>query len=373
MKKDKITESILAIVLFLVTFFNLFLPNAQLQKYVLTVFILIYTIITVKFIKFNKVDNLNKKNVILFFFILSILHVLFLYFIGIWTGFYKNSNYFNFTRFYRSILPYIIIVICSEIIRQIFISKKTSKNIIMVTIALILAEITTYFTQYGIKTLNDTLILIGYVSLPAISTNILCNYVTKRYGLIPNILYRIITSIYIYIFSILPDIYMFFQSLYRMIYPYFIYIILDRYFENKKFEKAVKRSKGSFVMFGICTLIAIGFIMLISCKFKYGILVVGSSSMAGTINKGDTVIFEQYNNQELEEGQIIVFIKDNIKTIHCIENIQIKNDETIYYTKGTNNQQQDEGYRTNSDIIGIVKFKIIAIGWPTIWFNDLFH
>lgn len=373
MKKNQLIEFTLVSIIFLVTFFSFFLPDAQLQKYVLTVFFLIYTIVVIKFVEFNKVDNLNKKKFILLILVLSVIHVLLLYFIGIWTGFYKNINHFSLTRFYSTILPYIVIIVCSEIIRQIFIIKQTKKNIIIITITLILAEIATYLTQYGISSLNETLILIGYISLPAISSNVLCNYIVKRYGLIPTIIYRIVTIIYIYIFNILPDIYMFFQSIYRILYPYFIYIILDRYFENNKFEKIAKNKKANLTFFIICVILAIGFVMLISCQFKYGILVVGSSSMAGTIDKGDAVVFEQYNNQPLEKGQIIVFVKDNIKTIHCIENIQIKNNETIYYTKGTNNLQQDEGYRTNSDIIGIVKFKIIALGWPTIWFNDLFH
>ncbi len=95
--------------------------------------------------------------------------------------------------------------------------------------------------------------------------------------------------------------------------------------------------------------------------------------MAGTIDKGDAIVYEKFDGRQLEKGQVIVFTKDNIKTIHAIENVQVKNNETIYYTKGTNNQQQDEGYRTNNDIIGVVKFRIIDIGWPTIWINDVFE
>lgn len=373
MKKDKTISLILSIALCAFTFFNLFCPNSQLQKYILTAFLVLFTVVAVRFIKFNNTSNLNTHKIILLISILSIVHILILYFIGIWAGFYRNSNLFSLRKLFYTILPYIVIIVCSEIIRQAFASKQSKANLILITISLILAETTTYFTQYTIATLNETLILFGYVFLPAISTNILCNYIVKRYGLLPNILYRVITTIYIYIFSILPDIYMFFQSIYRIIYPYFIYIILDKYFEKKKFEKSIKNKKVNIISFLFCIVLSTSFAMLISCQFRYGILVVGSSSMAGTINKGDAIVFEQYNKQKLKKGQIIVFIKDNIKTIHCIENIQIRNDETIYFTKGTNNLQQDEGYRTDSDIIGIVKFRIIAIGWPTIWLNNLFH
>jgi signal peptidase I len=94
--------------------------------------------------------------------------------------------------------------------------------------------------------------------------------------------------------------------------------------------------------------------------------------MTGSINKGDAIIFEQYKGQELEEGQVIIFYKDNIQTIHRIQDIQLLNGETIYYTKGENNQQKDDGYRIEQDIIGVVKFKLIYIGWPTIWVKQLF-
>ena len=110
-----------------------------------------------------------------------------------------------------------------------------------------------------------------------------------------------------------------------------------------------------------------------SCKLKYGIIVVGSSSMASSINKGDAVIFEAYTEQKLEEGQIIIFRKDNTITVHRIKDIQTLNEDIIFYTQGDNNQQRDDGYRTQEDIIGIVRLRVQYIGWPTIWLNELFE
>lgn len=230
-----------------------------------------------------------------------------------------------------------------------------------------------YLNMYSIKNLDSMLGLVGYVAFSAISINILCNYIVKRYGIIPNILYRIITTIYIYIFRVLPDIYLFFQSVYKIMYPYIIYIIIDNFFEKRTFKRVSKNEKIGLISLLVSIIIVFFIVMLVSCKFKYGILIVGSSSMTGAIDKGDAVVFERYDKQQLKKEQIIVFIKDNIKTIHSIESIEIKNDEKIYYTKGVNNLQRDEGYRTDKDIIGVVKFKIIDIGWPTIWLNDLFN
>ena len=118
--------------------------------------------------------------------------------------------------------------------------------------------------------------------------------------------------------------------------------------------------------------IAIGIVLLVSCKFRYGIIVIASGSMTGTINKGDAVVYEQYTTQQIEEGTVIIFKDGEKKVIHRVIDIQQLNGKTIYYTKGDANQQNDDGYRNKNDIIAIVKFKVMYIGWPTIFVNDLF-
>ncbi len=373
MKKDKIIVYVFLTIICIATFFDLFLPIVTIQKYILTAFLLLYTIIVLKIIKPKRVDSVGKKKVIALVISLSALYIILLYFVGIFTGFHKNSIEFSYEQLSNTILPYIIIVICSEIIRQIFITKNDIKITVITTIVLIIVEIITYIEFYNVWALSVIIEFVGYVILPAVSTSILCNYMVKRYGIISNILFRLLTTIYIFCIGFLPNIYIFFESVYRIIYPYIIYIIIDNYFVKKDFEKSIKNKKISWISFLITTSIAAIIIMLISCKFKYGILVVGSSSMTGTIDKGDAIIYERYEKQQLKEGQIIIFIKNDVKTVHRIEKLLIRNDEKIYITKGTNNEQQDEGYRTDKDIIGVVKFRIIDIGWPTIWLNELFE
>lgn len=372
MKKDKVIEYILVLILCGVLFFNLFVLNIFENQYILAIFLLIYFIICVKFIKSRKIQSLNKKNIIILMVIFAFIYILILYIIGIFVGFYKNPIRFNIKEFVNRILPLTTIIIFSELIRNAFVARNDRKSTIIITIALVLVDVSTYINLYSIFNLEEVLALIGYVGLSSISTNLLCNYIVKRYSYVPNILYRIITTIYIYIFGILPDIYLFFQTVIRIIYPYIIYLGIDFAFSIDNFKIAAKNKKTNILVLIITIFLLISMVLLISCKFKYGIMVVGSSSMTGSINKGDAIVFEQYNGQELEEGEIIIFDKEQIVTIHRIKNVQILNGETIYYTKGDYNQQQDEGYRTSKDIKGIVKFKIMYIGWPTIWVNELF-
>lgn len=373
MKRDKLTEYVCSIILCTILFFNLFVLNIFNNKQVFAIFLLLYFIITKVFVKFRKVESKYKKNIILLMLIFSIIYILLFYVIGIFVGFYRNPVTFSIKEVFNRILPITAIIVLSELIRNIFVVRQNKGSTLITTISLVTIDVLMNIGLYKVINLETILTLIGYVVLSSISTNLLCNYIVKKYGCVPNIIHRIIITTYMYILPIIPDIYIFFQSVFRIIYPYIIYFILDYAFATDNFKVALKNQKINAVSLTISIVICISIVMLISCKFKYGIMVVGSSSMAGSINKGDAVIFEQYNGQELQEGQVIIFDKDNIQTIHRIQDIQILNGEKIYYTKGDNNQQKDDGYRTEQDINGIVKVKLVYVGWPTICVNKIFN
>ena len=94
--------------------------------------------------------------------------------------------------------------------------------------------------------------------------------------------------------------------------------------------------------------------------------------MTGTINKGDIVLVEKYNkNEKIDTGDIIVFMDNDTKIVHRVIEQKVMGDETRYYTKGDANQQEDDGYRIQENIVGQVKGRIPYIGYFTLWVNDL--
>jgi signal peptidase len=112
--------------------------------------------------------------------------------------------------------------------------------------------------------------------------------------------------------------------------------------------------------------------MLISCQFEYGLIVVATESMTGEINKGDAVLYRRYDGQPIEEGQVIVFERNRTKVIHRVVDIQNIDGALRYYTKGDANEENDAGYVTEPEIIGLTDHKIPLIGYPTVWIRDLF-
>jgi signal peptidase I len=152
-----------------------------------------------------------------------------------------------------------------------------------------------------------------------------------------------------------------------------MFLVLDNTYGKTTFVEPYKDKKrnaliitSSIVMMTIIT-------MLISCQFTYGILVVGSKSMTGAIDKGDAILYKSYKDEEIKNGEIIVFDYDDIKLVHRVVDIVNVNGELRYYTKGDVNKDNDPGYRTKENIIGIEKLKIKYIGIPTLWLHELFN
>ena len=84
--------------------------------------------------------------------------------------------------------------------------------------------------------------------------------------------------------------------------------------------------------------------MLMSCKFQYGMLVIGSGSMSGEIEKGDAIIYRQYKEKDIAIGDIVVFEKDNSRIVHRIVDIKQSDGIVKYYTKGDALDHMDMGY-----------------------------
>ena len=101
----------------------------------------------------------------------------------------------------------------------------------------------------------------------------------------------------------------------------------------------------------------------------YGILEVVSGSMEPTINIGDLIVINT-KAKDFEKNDIITFYDVNGSFVtHRL--VKIKDDKMI--TKGDNNNVEDEGEVTISDVVGIVEYIVPVIGYPTVWLNELLN
>lgn len=372
MSKDKIVlyviESFLIISCLCFVFFsNIF------TKTIIAIILVIFMIITNRLVKSNKSKARYNKKLTIIMMIIAIFYIIALYVLGIYVGFYNATVKFSQWTIFNYIIPYIIIIISIENIRKTILLKDDKKSNIILLLVCIILDIAISTNLQAIKTLMDYFMLIGFIVFSSIANNVLFNYIIKNFrNCKAIIIYRMITILYVYFIPIVPNLNILFECIIRMIIPYIIYLILEANYGKKEKEISTRKKTTDILITSILIILAVCILMLVSCKFKYGALVIGSGSMSGTINKGDVIIYETLDDK-VEVGDIIVFKSEDVRIIHRVIRERNSNDGTVYYTKGDANQNEDEGYRMKQDIIGKVKFRIPYIGQLTVFINEIFN
>ena len=122
-------------------------------------------------------------------------------------------------------------------------------------------------------------------------------------------------------------------------------------------------------------ILIIGVALLVSGKIKYQLIAIGSNSMKPIFSKGDAILIEYLDSNEIKKldiGDIIVYYSDNKIIVHrIIEKEKLDNDNYMFKTKGDNNKSADYGYVEEDQIIAKYKLDIPIIGYPTIWVREI--
>lgn len=356
---------------FVVLLFLLFVRTSEL-KLLLCVATTGFTICGYFLLRQESRPSIHHRNVTLIVLMFSLLFVMFYYLSGLIFGFYRSDMIFSLFSLFRVIIPTIFIIIGTELVRTRVLSKNNKFADIFLFIIFILIDILLFANFTSITNFNRFMDLIGIVVIPSITNNVLHHYLGKRYGIIPNIIFRLITILFPYIIPVVPSTPDAFYSFYRLLFPLIVFSFVDILYERKKVIAIEKNTKLKKV--GIAALVALmaSFVMLTSCQFQVGMIIIGSDSMRGEFNRGDALVFERYEDQIIEEGTIILFKKSDSIIVHRVVDIERINNENRYYTKGDANDDIDKGFILDEHIVGVSLFKIAYIGYPTIWLRDIF-
>lgn len=330
--------------------------------------------------KFRKPHNRGMSDVILLTGSMCLLLMTAFYFCGFITGFDVNYN----VLYRRYILPQtwiitFLIVITSEITRYCVYSiedrgeKKYLVTKILMFICLILVDLSIITKTYDLSSFSQFYEFFALVLVTSISKNLFLNYLSKRYGYYPCLVYRLIMDLYIYFIPITPKLNIFIESVILLVFPYVIYIILQRIAKRRTLGPARKNNNyfEKFLSF-VTSIIFIVVVALVSREFRYSMIAIGSGSMTGTINKGDAVIYETFDEEKLNVGDIIVFNKNNVMIVHRIYKVYEVDNTLMYQTKGDANDIADNWILESEDIIGVVKLKVPLIAWPSVILNEIF-
>lgn len=372
---DKRTLVILTIIVFVLLFDILILK--KLTKYSICAFIALLILTSYYLIGFRKIKSRYDKDIILTMCIYVFIYYIIIYLLGLVIGFTRNIYSLSILSILKNIFPVIISISLIEILRYIINSQIKNNKWLLFYSAIVFTLLdsaliikATAFTNFY-KILNT----FGLFVLPNLSKSILLTFLSIKSSYKPCLIYRYLMEIPKYILPIIPNFGNYLESMLYIIIPLLIFISTYNIFDKLKHRKIISKNKNSIEKYiYICLSV---FLVVLICTssglFKYRSFVIATGSMTPNINKGDMVVIERLSDDEknkLKEGDIIAFNMDNKVVVHRIIKKYNTSRGVFYNTKGDNNNSPD-GYLLDIDnIVGLEKFKIRYIGYPTVAIFD---
>lgn len=333
-------------------------------------FFMILTFISYYFLGYKKSKKTKIKSQINnTFVVVSITYLISIYLIGNALGFTKND--FNIL----TCIYLILYLIISEVFRYIFITKcnKNSNQQYIITFLLILFDIlvASSFSPTNILNIIDLITITFYSAIK----NSLLSYTSYRYGYKSCYLYAFVTSVMPVLAPIYPDLGNYISIIFMITYSAIIFYNISKPTRKEEEETANTYKKTIFFYLERFLLVfVIVIIFLVSGAFKYSISAIASDSMYPALKRGDGIILERVdksNIDTLKKGMIVAFEQNGQIVTHRILTIESQNGEEYIITKGDNNSTKDVQKKTKDDIIGIVRFRIPYIGYPSVEISEI--
>ena len=367
------------VVMFLVILnnFNSSLSNVYVLPFILFICDLIFFLV----LGFEKRNKRLNKIVDFDVFTFSMVFLIFYYLFGIIIGYAESNNYLTLYGLTVFIIPTILKIVFKEHLRNSFLTKSGDNKflIIYTTLLFIMIDILSALSVLKMSNMHDLFLFIALVLLPSITVNIFATYINIKVGFMPVIIYLLIFSLYQYIVPIVPDPSEYLKAIIDFVLPILILFKVrknvNKYSdEDKEIDRNYKKS--AIIILIIPIVLTIIIIYFVSGYFRYYALAIASGSMHPIFDRGSVVITERVNDKydnydKLKEGEIIAFKAEKNVVVHRLIRIVNVGDEVYYYTKGDANKEEDNYLIKKENIIGIVRFKIPYIGYPTVWFSEI--
>lgn len=344
------------------------------SRYSICAFIFIVLIISYLLLGMEKEKSRYNKDIILSLLIYIAIYYITTYLFGLFIGFNKNVYSSNIILILKNIVPIIILIPLSELLRYI-INSKIKDNYILLGLSIFvftLIDTTITIQASSFKNFYDTLKVIGLFILPSLSKNYLLTYLTIKVSYKPNLVYRYLMELPRYILPIVTSFGVYIESVIYISFPIIVFIIIYNDFKKREKKNIIlssKFKKNTKFIYYIVTIILITVVSLTSGYFKYQAIVIATGSMTPNINKGDMVVIEKVapkDAKKLKEGEVLAFKREDKIVVHRIYKIYTSGNEIFFKTKGDHNNAPD-GYLTEAkEILGTVKFNIRYIGYPTV-------
>ena len=369
MKKQEIY--FLEVLLFIsIIVFNIFYKNF----YLLHISIVLIGIYFIKRFGIMKDNNYLKTSTTKIVISCILSYFVTIYIIGLLTSYHKTTFSLNIQYLFNSVLIESVTIIIEELIRYIICRNTQHKKtpIVFYTIILIVLNIIIEINGYDLSDNESLFIFITTVVLPISCKEAVCSYLTYKVSYIPSMIYKLTTYLYGMVLPIVPNIGNYLYATTNIALPYFIYFFVSKtlHYNDKAeiYQKKVSQ-RVLYVPIFVCLIVLV---ILISGVFTNTLISIGSNSMKPSYERGDAVIYHKTNIKDIKIGEVIAFRRQGIIITHRVIDIYKSDTRYTFKTKGDANNAPDAYVIEGKDVLGVVKYSIKYLGYPTLWFNDLF-
>lgn len=320
----------------------------------------------------------SKLDIIQGVIIIMILYCMLYFSLGLFFGYEKSPYSHSFISILKNFWAFIVIIGFQEYTRFQII-KITPKKIgyyALLTLLFIIADIDFWSFSSNFTSNAEMFKYASQTLIPLLVSNCLFTYLAITSGNVAPTLYRGIIGLMLILLPIFPSINWLIKAMMDI-----ILVIVTALYVNYMDVKAArilnrrqlkKESVVSYIPFVIVLIIVVCFV---GGSFKYQPIAVLSNSMYPEFSRGDAVIIEKIDQNDLKKlkkGTILYYNKEGRLVIHRIIAINFyENNKVEITTKGDNNNTKDGWVVTNEEIIGTVKFMIPYIGYPSVLVNEL--
>lgn len=326
--------------------------------------------------KYNYRRFIDKDDKFQTTFIVVTMYLIIYFLSGLIFGYQYNAYSLDLKGIITNTILFIPIIIFQEYIRQVLIeySGKNNKLLVLITILFILISINYNSLLSDFRSPEAGFKFICSDIIPNIARNVLFTYLTYISGYHSAALYRIlITAAGIYL-PILPNLDWFYSGLSGILVPTIIFVLVNythmKLVRNTTKEEEKSNKPATYIPVFIFIFIVVGFVLGF---FKYMPLAVVSNSMYPLFERGDMAVIEKIKKEDLDKikkGTIIRFQSDGYYVIHRVVDIEKTDDGLLFTTKGDNNNAEDADKVTEEQVLGIYKFRVKYIGFPSVWLSE---
>jgi hypothetical protein len=221
----------ISIIIFVVLSLVFLLPTYN-TKIIAAAVLITCGVILNYFIKKTEIKSINSNQVLLLMIVIGLVYVMLYYLTGLHFGFHKASLPISLLSITSVIIPVVIVVCTSEFIVDRLLSQRDPFVEVLVFLSLLFVELSMFSNIGNINTFNQFMDVIGLTLIPAVTRTFLFVYISKLYGPGPNIAFRLITGLFLYIIPFAPSTPDSLVALGKLIIPILIYSFIEMLYKN---------------------------------------------------------------------------------------------------------------------------------------------